>query len=234
MIDERKQKVKELLHKLLNQEKKNAKNAEVLINQAYDLVKKNSLIKQLNTELDYDKQLNIQYQNYLSTIKEAKEKVFNELKGVKRELKNFKTDFHDFVQYVEDQENAIKNLKHIKVETIENGEKRVKELLKEIEQKNKIFKEKESKVAFQQTIIDKIVSDKNQKLKDKKIDKEVYERSLLEDLEKYEHLLKDTNLIKKKGLFLEKHHKDSVAFDKGRLYNRRYANQMIEEEDKMV
>jgi len=230
-------KLRSLLEEMLHTKKENIKRTKGLLSEVNKLITKESLIIQLRTEHKYIKLLNLYYKQYLSLIKDLKEKCFQNKNGVKEFCDELRKNGKDDTVVIDKYEEKIRQLKKEKKEIIKTNEGiikikneiniKLKTRLLEIQTKINMNLEEISKQEKKiKSLEDKKEKQKQEFLKEEEIQKKKYKKLKLRCDDAEEQIIELGNKISKMDL------------EKGlmsvQLENYEMANDIIEKENKDI
>ena len=115
-------KLRSLLVDMLYSKKQNTQRTKDLLTQVNKLITKESLIIQLRTEYKYIKLLNSYYKQYLTLIKDKKEKCLQNKNGVKEYCDDLRKNGKGNTHIIDKYEEKIRQLKKEKKEIIKTNE----------------------------------------------------------------------------------------------------------------
>ena len=115
-------KLRSLLVEMLHTKKENTQRTKGLLTQVNKLITKESLIIQLRAEYKYIKLLNFYYKQYLTLIKNLKEKCLENKNGVKEFCDNLRKSGKGDTLIIDKYEEKINQLKKEKKEIIKTNE----------------------------------------------------------------------------------------------------------------
>ena len=115
-------KLRSLLVEMLYSKKQNTQRTKDLLTQVNKLITKESLIIQLRTEYKYIKLLNSYYKQYLTLIKDKKEKCLQNKNGVKEYCDDLRKNGKGNTHIIDKYEEKIRQLKKEKKEIIKTNE----------------------------------------------------------------------------------------------------------------
>ena len=230
-------KLRSLLVDMLYSKKQNTQRTKDLLTQVNKLITKESLIIQLRTEYKYIKLLNSYYKQYLTLIKDKKEKCLQNKNGVKEYCDDLRKNGKGNTHIIDKYEEKIRQLKKEKKEIIKTNEGiikikneiniKLKTRLLEIQTKINMNLEEISKQEKKiKSLEDKKEKQKQEFLKEEEIQKKKYKKLKLRCDDAEEQIIELGNKISKMDL------------EKGlmsvQLENYEMANDIIEKENKDI